>query len=90
MKNNILVSPGSTLVNKTGAWRALKPKFINDKCTACAICTRVCPEGIIKQTTKTNASGKLYYECDLDYCKGCGLCAAECPFKAIIMEAEEK
>jgi len=23
-------------------------------------------------------------------CKGCGLCAAECPFKAIAMEREEK
>lgn len=86
----IVVKPNTSTINKTGSWRTLKPKFLHDKCTACAICPRVCPEGIVYQTDKTNASGKLYYECDLDYCKGCSLCAIECPFKAIIMEVEKK
>ncbi len=87
---NIIVQPSTTIVNKTGSWRTLRPKFIYDKCTACGICPRVCPEGIIYQTDITSAIGKKYYECDLTYCKGCGLCAIECPFQAIEMEIEEK
>ena len=90
MKIPIIVKPSTTLNNKTGSWRTLKPKFLSDLCTACGICPRVCPEGIIHQTNKTNALGKLPYECDLNYCKGCSLCAMECPFKAIVMELDEK
>jgi len=86
----IVVKPNTTIINKTGAWRTNKPKFINDKCTACGICSRTCPEGIIYQTGKTNATGKKYFTCDLSYCKGCGLCAIECPFKAIEMGLEQK
>lgn len=85
-----IVKPNTTIVNKTGGWRTLKPKFLHDLCTSCGICPRVCPEGIIYQTDKTNSLNKLYYDYDLDYCKGCGLCAQECPFKAIEMELEEK
>ena len=86
----IVVKPNTTVANHTGSWRANRPKFLPDKCPACGICQRVCPEGIIYQTDKFNAIGKKYFECDLSYCKGCGLCAAECPFKAIVMEREEK
>ncbi|MBI4779597.1 4Fe-4S binding protein [Candidatus Falkowbacteria bacterium] len=86
----ITVKPSTTTINKTGAWRTNRPKFMHDKCTACAICSRLCPEGIIYQTDQTNAIGKKYFECDLTYCKGCGLCATECPFKAIEMELDEK
>ena len=90
MKIPIIAQPSTTLANKTGAWRTNRPKFIHEKCTACGTCSRVCPEGVANQTDKTNSSGKLYYDCDLEYCKGCGLCAAECPFKAIEMELDEK
>lgn len=90
MKTLIIVKPKTTLNNKTGAWRTLKPNFIHEKCTACAICSRVCPEGVVYQTDKFNKIGKKYYDFDSDYCKGCSLCAVECPFKAIVMEKDEK
>jgi len=90
MKINIIAEPNTTLKNKTGGWRTYKPVYIHEKCTACANCSRVCPEGIVKQTDQTNSSGKKYYDCDYDYCKGCGICAAECPFKAIEMELDQK
>ncbi|MDP2709335.1 MAG: 4Fe-4S binding protein [bacterium] len=90
MKNNISIKPNTTRTNKTGSWRTNKPKFIYDKCTACGICPRACPEGIIYQTDEANALGKNPYDCDYDYCKGCGLCAEVCPFKAIEMELDQK
>jgi len=90
MKILITVKPSTTTNNKTGGWRTLRPNFLHDKCTACAICPRLCPEGIIYQTDRTNSLGKLPYDCNPDYCKGCGLCAEVCPFKAIIMELDKK
>jgi len=86
----ITTKPASSRNNKTGAWRTNRPKFLADKCTACGICQRLCPEGIIYQTNKTNSLGKMPFDCDFDYCKGCGLCAGACPFQAIIMELDEK
>ncbi|MFH1233490.1 MAG: 4Fe-4S binding protein [Patescibacteria group bacterium] len=90
MQQNICVQPSTTIINKTGDWRTFKPKFLYDKCVACGICQNICPEGVISQTSKTNSSGKMYYDCDYNYCKGCGLCAEECPSKAIVMEVEKK
>ncbi|MFH1173020.1 MAG: 4Fe-4S binding protein [bacterium] len=86
----LTVEPGSTTRNKTGGWRNLKPIIDIEKCTGCAICEKICPEGICYSTGKKNKSGKIYFDRDLDYCKGCGLCAVECPSKAIIMVLEEK
>ena len=85
----ISVQPNSTEKNKTGAWRTFKPKVDFNKCTGCAICTRVCPEGIISIDPITgHAKPKAII--NYDYCKGCGICAAECPFKAIGMELDKK
>lgn len=91
-KNNlkITVEPASILNNKTGGWRNFRPIIDIEKCTGCATCERVCPEGICYSTGKKNKKGRIYFDRDLDYCKGCGLCAVECPFKAITMVSEEK
>lgn len=89
-KKNLAVCPKTAIVNKTAGWSNSKPNFIHDKCTACNICSRVCPEGIIYQTDKTNSTGKKYFDYDPDYCKGCSLCVTECPFQAIEMKTEDK
>lgn len=80
----IIKEPGSTVKNKTGGWRSIKPVLIKEKCVKCGNCWMYCPEGAIKK----NESGE--FEIDFDYCKGCGICASECPVKAITMEHEKK
>jgi pyruvate ferredoxin oxidoreductase delta subunit len=83
MKISTAVEPGSTIVNKTGSWRAFRPIFDHDICVGCGICSQFCPEGAIyKKDDK--------YLPDYDYCKGCGICANECPKGAIKMVLEEK
>ncbi len=86
------VLPNTSRRNKTGNWRAFRPKFLPEKCIACGKCRLVCPEGVCQPNKqgKKNAQGKVYFQPDLDYCKGCGLCAKNCPAKAIEMELEEK
>ena len=91
MKININVQPGTTSKVKTGNWRtSAYPKVDREKCIGCAMCDRVCPEGVCFPTDEKNALGKIVYGCDLDYCKGCGLCAEACPTKAISMTEEGK
>ncbi|MBD3309699.1 4Fe-4S dicluster domain-containing protein [Candidatus Woesearchaeota archaeon] len=76
----VVTEPGSTVKNKTGSWRALKPVKDEKKCIKCGICWQFCPDNAISKDIKI----------DYDYCKGCGICAAECPVKAIKMIREEK
>ncbi len=80
----IITEPGSTVKNKTGGWRSLRPVWIKKKCTQCMICWQFCPDDSIPQK-----DGKRS-ETNFDYCKGCGICAEECPVKAIEMVQEEK
>ena len=76
--------PGSTRVNKTGAWRSFMPVFDHKLCSKCGICAMYCPEGIVYELENG------YFEPDYEYCKGCGICANECPKKAIVMVLEGK
>ena len=54
-------------------WQA---HFINQKCTACSICERVCPTNAI-------TSGEERYYIDPDLCINCSVCGIYCPFDAI-------
>jgi len=89
-KIEFTTKPGSTINNKTGAWRVFYPIVDHEICIGCGTCERVCPEGICFSTGEKNKKGLVFYDHDLDYCKGCGLCAKECPVKAITMHFEEK
>ncbi len=79
-----VTKPGSTRVNKTGAWRSFMPVFDHKLCSKCGICAMYCPEGIV------NKLENGFFEPDYEYCKGCGICANECPKKAIVMVLEGK
>jgi len=77
--------PSGSLVNKTGAWRTMRPRFKQDQCIGCRGCELVCPEGCVFGNPKEKR-----FDFDPDYCKGCGMCAAECPVDDIDMIMEAK
>ncbi len=62
------------------------------RCTACGICSKVCPPQCIWIDRKTDPeTGKPIsqpkeYVIDIDLCMNCGFCAEFCPFDAIRMD----
>ena len=58
-------------------------KVINDKCTGCMICTKVCPFAAIKVIEKLAVI-------DLDKCTICGACKEVCKFNAIEIKKSSK
>ena len=84
MLMKIVADPGTSLANRTGAWRTGKrPQFLQTNCIACDMCATICPEHCI------TGKGKNTYNAHFDYCKGCGNCAAVCPADDIEMVPEE-
>jgi pyruvate ferredoxin oxidoreductase delta subunit len=81
----MIVKAKSSLNNKTGSWRSYRPEINLDKCIACGICSKICPDSAV-DIRKIKGSSKA--KVNFDYCKGCGLCAKECPVKAIKMNKE--
>ena len=79
-----ITNAGSSLLNKTGSWRAFRPIHDKEKCINCMICYAFCPEEAILVE-----DGKVV-GVNLDYCKGCGICAKECPVKAFSMKEESE
>jgi len=79
----IISEPKTSLYNKTGNWRALRPILHKEKCIRCLLCWAHCPEPAVTREDDDYAS------IDYDYCKGCGICANVCPVHAIEMVMEE-
>ena len=52
------------------------PVLIEEKCTECQLCVRVCPYFAITMKDKITF--------DSDKCFGCGLCISKCPVKALV------
>ena len=61
------------------------------RCTACGICTKVCPPQCIWIAQAKGEDGKVRnrpeeFVVETDVCMNCGLCAEFCPFDAIKMD----
>lgn len=64
-----------------------------NRCTACMMCQKICPNGSIEISIKTNETGKRTldrYTHYLDRCTFCGLCVEVCPFDALRMSHEHE
>jgi heterodisulfide reductase subunit A-like polyferredoxin len=64
------------------------PKFIDEKCTGCLTCVRICPyDAPVINPDSIGAGGILgTAEIAPAACRGCGICAGECPAKAIQLQ----
>ncbi|MDR1101412.1 MAG: 4Fe-4S binding protein [Clostridiales bacterium] len=79
----IICDAGNAALFKTGDWRSIRPRWIEEKCKQCSLCYPTCPDSSIIMTEEALMRGF-----DYDHCKGCGVCAKACPFGAIEMEEE--
>lgn len=62
-----------------------------DRCKGCLLCTTVCPEGLLQQSQRLNASGfKVVESIQDDGCTGCAFCAEICPDYAITVFKSRK
>lgn len=69
------------------------PMLLEDRCTACGICAKVCPPQCIWIERARSEDGKplkepAQYIIDASICMGCGLCAEFCTFGAIRMNKD--
>ncbi|MCK9183738.1 MAG: NADH-quinone oxidoreductase subunit I [Fibrobacteraceae bacterium] len=74
-----------------GRLEMIEDEHGENKCTACAICERACPNGTINVLATKDIAGKKVlgrYLYRLDTCTQCGLCVEACPFGAIRMNQD--
>ena len=71
-RSGILMAKGKVSVE------AITPIYDPEKCTACGLCTKVCPYNCVTLNKDTKR-----IEIVEAACGGCGTCAAECPFGAL-------
>ena len=65
------------------------------RCTACGLCAKACPVGIIQITRAKDEKGKPtpypgQFEYNLLECILCGLCVEACPFGSLTMTPERE
>ena len=56
-----------------------KVTISSERCKACGICIRECPQKAIIFGETMNAKGYKVVEIDDEKCIGCGICYAMCP-----------
>ncbi len=71
----LILNAPTSIQNKTGSWRSMKPIFHEENCINCLFCWWYCPDSAI-----IIEDGKMK-GINYDYCKGCGICVHECPGK---------
>lgn len=68
---------------KTGSWRVERPVHDPEKCSACGLCAKYCPAGLLAVNKDDH-----HVTFDLEYCKGCGVCMNVCAQHSITMQPE--
>jgi 2-oxoacid:acceptor oxidoreductase delta subunit (pyruvate/2-ketoisovalerate family) len=81
LENNFALEEG---LDEKEALEAARKCLGLGSCSACELCSLLCPELCITRQAET---GRI--QIDLDYCKGCGICASICPKGAIKMVLED-
>ncbi|SFR54641.1 pyruvate-ferredoxin/flavodoxin oxidoreductase [Robiginitalea myxolifaciens] len=66
------------------------PSWDADSCTACGLCSLVCPSGALRAKALEQQSDLFGFRIAInpDQCTSCGLCVEECPEKALEETAE--
>ena len=71
-----------------GRLKMIEDENGNNRCTACGMCERACPNASINVLATKNIAGKKVlgrYVYHFASCTQCGLCVEACPFGAIQM-----
>jgi NADH-quinone oxidoreductase subunit I len=73
----------------------VNPETGKTGCTACGLCAKACPVGIIQVTRAKDEKGKPIpclerYQYNLLECIFCGLCVEACPFGVLTMAPERE
>jgi len=69
----------------------LNPDTGEPKCTACQLCAKACPLGIITLEVGQREDKKRFpvrWDLDFGRCMVCNLCVEACPFDALVMSPE--